>query len=126
MKKKKIIYSFCYLKIRPTRSNIFVTLTDYNNKIIKKSSAGLINFTGKKKKTTYVIESVVKDLIMNLKKENIQIGLLFVQLYGSIRVYSFKRCIQLLNELKIKSLQGIIDVLKFSHNGMRAKKSKRL
>ena len=127
MKKKKIvIYNFCYLKLRPTKSNIFVTLTDFNGQVILKSSAGIINFSGKKKSTNFVVESVVKDLIIKLKKKKIKINVMVVQLYGFIRQYSFTRSIKILNKFKIKSFIGIIDIVKYAHNGMRLKKMKRL
>lgn len=126
MKKQKIIYNFCYLKIRPTKSNIFVTLTDFNGQVILKSSAGIINFSGKKKRTDFVIESVVKDLILKLQKKNFKINIMIVQLYGLIKNYSFKRSIQILDNFKIKSFIGIINIVKYAHNGMRLKKSKRL
>ena len=67
MKKKKIIYNFCYLKIRPTGNNTFVTLTDSDGKVILKSSAGVAKFSGKKKGTPYVAENIVKRLILNLR-----------------------------------------------------------
>ena len=80
MKKEKIIYNFCYLKIRPTKSNIFVTLTDFKGQVIIKSSAGIINFSGKKKKTAYVAENVVKKVLLDFKKKNINIKILVIQL----------------------------------------------
>lgn len=126
MKKKKIIYNFCYLKIRPTKSNIFVTLTDFEGQVILKSSAGIINFSGKKKRTDFVVSSVVKDIILKLKKKDFKINILIVQLYGLIKNYSFKRSIQILNKFKIKSFICIVNIVQYAHNGMRLKKSKRL
>lgn len=126
MKEKKIVYNFCYLKIRPTKSNIFVTLTTFDGKVILKSSAGIINFAGKKKRTDFVTESVVKDLILKLNEKNFKINILLVELQGLIKNYSFKRSIKALDKFKIKSFIGIINVVKYAHNGMRLKKSKRL
>ena len=124
--KKKIIYNFCYLKIRPTRSNVFVTLTDFKGKVILKSSSGIIKYSGKKKKTVYVIENVVKDLLFKMKEKNIKVALLIVQLYGSLKIYSFTRSIQIIDELNLDFFVHIININKYAHNGMRKKKERRI
>lgn len=126
MKKKKIIYNFCYLKIRKSKSNIFVTLTDFDGQVILKSSAGIIQFSGKKKGTDFVAESVVKDIIIKLQKNNLKINLLIIQIYGFIKNYSFKRSMRLINSFEIKSFIGISNITKYAHNGMRMKKMRRL
>lgn len=124
--KKKIIYNFCYLKIKPTSSNIFVTLTDYSGKVILKSTAGIVKFSGKKKNTAYVAENVTRDLILNLKKKRIQINLLVIQLCGYLRNYSFKKSIAMLSKLEVTIIKGVYNTLHYAHNGVRLKKPKRL
>lgn len=50
MQKQKIVYNLCYLKIRPTECNIFITLTDSKGNVLLKSSAGCLKYKGKKKR----------------------------------------------------------------------------
>ena len=126
MKKKKIIYNFCYLKIRPTGNNTFVTLTDPDGNVILKSSAGVIKFSGKKKGTPFVAENIVKNLILTLRSKNIQINLLILQLYGFIKNYSFKKTLHILDELKVNVAIAAYNPFKYGHNGMHLKKPKRL
>jgi len=126
MEKKKIIYSFCYLKIRPTKNNIFVTLTTANGNVIAKSSAGMADFTGKKKSTPYVASIVVKELMLSLSSKNIKIRLLVVQTLGYLRNHAFKRSIEVLQDLEIDAYMGVDNFPRYSHNGMRLRKSKRV
>ena len=41
MKKKKLIYKFCYIHLRTTKTNIYLTLTDLNGNVILKLSSGM-------------------------------------------------------------------------------------
>ena len=77
-----IIYNFCYLKIRCTRNNVFVTLTNHLNNVLAKSSAGIAQFSGKKKATAYVAAVTVEKLLLSLKDNNIGVKLLHIQFIG--------------------------------------------
>ena len=123
-KQKLIIYNFCLLKIRATGNNIFITLTDSKHKPLIKVSAGIANFSGKKKQTPYVAEMVMRKLIFLYRKKNIKAKLIYI--YNiNIQSYVLSRCLYSLNSLNVKNLGGFIMKLTKAHNGMRAKKLKR-
>ncbi len=126
MKEKKIIYNFCLLKIKPTSNNVFITLTDFDGNVILKSSAGVMKLTGKKKGTAYAGEAVVKNLILNLKKYNIQINLLLIELYGFIKNSMFNKIFQIFEKLKVTIVINVINYHIKAHNGVLKKKLRRL
>ena len=69
--KKQTTENFGYIKIKPTFNNIFITLTDKNGNVLISKHAGLLEFKGSKKKTPYVASQVLKDLMFDLEKLNI-------------------------------------------------------
>ena len=126
MKQTIKIYNYCILKVRPTRNNIFATLTTVDGKVILKSSAGVEKFNGKKKGTAYVAEVVAKNLILGLNKKQIRVNMLILELQGFVKNYAFKRIIRNFQKIKVTILMGVYIQVKKAHNGMRSKKQKRL
>lgn len=127
METKKITYTYCLLKIRPVRNNTFVTLTTPKGVVIAKSSAGQLDFSGKKKKTAYVAETITKSLLLNLQERNIKVKMFLVQLIGSLRHHSFKRSISAIDNMDIEAFLYINTIMRLPHSrGVRSRKMKRL
>ena len=123
-KNKIIIYTFGLIKIRATNNNIFITLTDSQNVTLIKSSAGLANFSGKKKRTPYVSEMAIKKFLYFYKRKNIKCKILYIHKIN-VTSYVLSRCIKVLTTLNLQSFRGVITKLNSAHNGMRTKKLKR-
>ncbi len=118
--------NFGYIKIRPTLNNIFITLTDYNGNVLMTKNAGMLDFKSSKKRTPYAASQVLKSLLADIQKTNLNIKSLIVQTKGHIRhkainstMYQFKT-LNLPNVLFVEHLNVKV------HNGMRAKKKRRL
>jgi small subunit ribosomal protein S11 len=115
-----------WIKIKPTVNNIFVTLTDNNGNVIVSNHSGLLKFKGSKKRTAYIAGLVLKNVIKTIKKKNLQIKGYIVQLYGSLKNWSFKIAIKKLYELKIRNIFFLQYIISHTHNGLRNKKKRRL
>lgn len=118
--------NFGYIKIRPTLNNIFITLTDYSGNVLITKNAGMLDFKSSKKRTPYAAAQVLKRLLLDIEKTNLNVKTFIVQTKGHIRnkalnsiMYQFKT-LNLPNVLFLEHLN--IQV----HNGMRAKKKRRL
>lgn len=118
--------NFGYIKIRPTLNNIFITLTDYTGNVLMTKNAGMLAFKSSKKRTPYAATQVLKSLLLDIQKSNLNIKSLIVQTKGHIRhkainstMYQFKT-LDLANVLFVEHLNVKV------HNGMRAKKKRRL
>lgn len=118
--------NFGYIKIRPTLNNIFITLTDYNGNVLMTKNSGMLDFKSSKKRTPYAASQVLKSLLADIQKTNLNIKSLIVQTKGHIRhkainstMYQFKT-LNLPNVLFVEHLNVKV------HNGMRAKKKRRL
>lgn len=115
-----------WLKIRPTVNNIFVTLTDNNGNVLISSHSGLLKFKGSKKRTAYIAGLVLKNLIKLVKKKNLKIKGYIVQLYGSLKNWSFKIATKKLYELNLRNIFFLQYIINHTHNGLRNKKKRRL
>jgi small subunit ribosomal protein S11 len=122
--KIKETINFGLIKIKPTLNNIFITLTDINGAVLISKHSGLFNFRGSKKKTPYVASLVIKNLISQII--NINIKFFIIQIQGYIRSGVTRNIIKELEVLKINNIICIEYINKKSHNGLRAKKKRRL
>lgn len=119
-------YKLGWLKIKPTVNNIFVTLTDNKGNVILSNHSGLLKFKGSKKRTAYVAGLLLKNLIKTIKKKNLQIKAYIVQLYGSLKNWSLKIATKKIYELKLRNIFFLQYIVNHTHNGLRAKKKRRL
>ena len=124
--KKKETLNFGLLKIRLTLNNLFITLTDINGNVLIVKHAGLLNFQGSKKKTPYVGGLVLKNLIQTLANSDFKIKALKVQIIGFLQNSITNNIIKQLQTLSISNLIYIEYINKYAHNGLRAKKKRRL
>lgn len=118
--------NFGYIKIKPTLNNIFITLTDDKGNVLVSKHAGLLDFKGSKKKTPYVAGLVVKDLMLEVKNLNLLFKTFILQIQGYIRSGATNNIVKQLKDLKINNIIYIEYVNKRVHNGLRAKKKRRL
>ena len=125
LKKQKTI-PFGLLKVRLTLNNLFITLTDINGNVLIVKHAGLLNFQGSKKKTPYVGGLVVKNLIHSLNNSNFKIRALKIQIIGFLQNSITNNIIKQLQTLSLSNLIYIEYINKYAHNGLRAKKKRRL
>ncbi len=124
--KKQINQNFGYIKIKPTFNNIFITLTDINGNVLVSKHAGLLEFKGSKKKTPYVASQVLKDLMLDLEKLNINIQAFVVQVRGYIRSGVVNSVIRQLSSLNLNNIFYLEYITTRTHNGLRKKKKRRL
>ncbi len=115
-----------WLKIRPTVNNIFITLTDNNGNVLVSSHSGLLKFKGSKKRTAYIAGLVIKNLLKTIKKKNFKLKGYIVQLYGSLKNWSFKIALKKLYELNLRNIFFLQYIINHTHNGLRNKKKRRL
>ena len=124
--KKQINQNFGYIKIKPTFNNIFITLTDITGNVLISKHAGLLEFKGSKKKTPYVASQVLKDLMLDLEKLNINIQAFVVQVRGYIRSGVVNSVIRQLSSLNLNNIFYLEYITTRTHNGLRKKKKRRL
>jgi len=119
-------YNIGWIKIKPTVNNIFITLTDTRGKVLVSSHSGLLKIKGSKKRTAYVAGLVVRNLMKTVKKKNIKVKGYVVQLYGSLKNWSFKNATKKLYQLNIRNIFFLEYIINHTHNGLRNKKKRRL
>lgn len=124
--KKQINQNFGYIKIKPTFNNIFITLTGITGNVLISKHAGLLEFKGSKKKTPYVASQVLKDLMLDLEKLNINIQAFVVQVRGYIRSGVVNNVIKQLSSLNLNNIFYLEYITTRTHNGLRKKKKRRL
>ena len=124
--KKQINQNFGYIKIKPTFNNIFITLTDVTGNVLISKHAGLLEFKGSKKKTPYVASQVLKNLMLDLEKLNINIQAFVVQVRGYIRSGVVNNVIKQLSSLNLNNIFYLEYITTRTHNGLRKKKKRRL
>jgi small subunit ribosomal protein S11 len=120
------VVEFGFIKIKQSFNNIFITLTDVKGNVISSKHAGLLKFKGSKKKTPFVAGLVLKDLISSIKKLNVKVNCFIVQIYGYVRSSSTNIIIKQLRKLRIRNVIYLGYINKRVHNGLRAKKKRRL
>lgn len=117
--KKQVINGVAYINVSYNNTNI--AISDSRGDVISWSSAGLLGFRGTKKSTPYAANLVAKDAVEKAKKYNL----------ASIRIVV--RGIGPARESAIRGLAGtglgvtsIMDATPVAHNGVKAKKPRRV
>ena len=116
---RKLIRGRAYLKA--TYNNTIITITDESGNPIAQSSAGALGFKGAKKATPYAANLVAKNCVEKSKKYNLANVKIVVRGVGPGR------------ESAIRGLAGsglnvasIMDATPLAHNGVRARKPRRV
>ena len=107
--------------IQATYNNTLITLTDLNGNALAWSSAGNCGFKGPKKATPFAASIIVKTVTEKVKNYGLKDINVFVKGVGSGRDSS----IRALNANGFNIL-SIKDVTPLAHNGVRAKKPRRI
>lgn len=117
--KKQVINGVAHVNVSYNNTNICVT--DPRGNVVAWSSAGLLGFKGTKKSTPYAANLVAKDCIEKAKKFNLTNVKIMVRGIGPARESSIRGIAG--TGLNITS---IMDVTPVAHNGVKAKKPRRL
>jgi len=117
--KKQVVNGIAHIHV--SYNNTLIAISDLNGDIISWSSAGLLGFRGTKKSTPYAANMVAKDVVEKAKKYNL----------GNIKIVV--RGIGPARESAIRGLAGtgmnvtsIMDETPVAHNGVKAKKPRRV
>lgn len=120
-KKKKIAVPRGRAYVQATYNNTIVTITDSQGNVIAWSSAGKNGFKGPKKSTPYAAGIIARAAVEKAKEYNLREVDVFVKGVGSGR------------ESAVRALHGagldvlsIKDITPIPHNGVRAKKARRV
>ncbi len=105
-------------------SNLFLTLTDLNKKVVicKTSGSSVVGNSKKKKIAPQATENLVLSLVPFFKLYRLKRARLFIVSRISVHLYL------LLRELNIRGIKIIWfhRYIKFPHNGMRGRKVRRI
>lgn len=102
-------------------NNTIVSIADQNGEIIAWSSSGGLGFKGTKKSTPYAANLVAKDAVEKAKKFNLQSIKIVLKGIGPGREAAMRGLAS--TNLNITSIQ---DKTPVAHNGIRAKKPRRI
>ena len=127
IKKEHFIFGpgrLAFLIFNKTHSNVFITLTDYNMKVIICKTSGMcgVGSTKKKKNSPQAVESIVKELSHFFKIYQIKI----LDIILRFRVTS--HTLILVKELSALGIviRCFLQRLRIGHNGMRGRKLRRI
>ncbi|MFO0705140.1 MAG: 30S ribosomal protein S11 [Candidatus Andersenbacteria bacterium] len=107
--------------VMATYNNTIVTITDKNGDTIGWSSSGAIGFKGAKKSTPYAAGQVVHNLMDRLEPVGLREVDVFVNGIGSGREAAVRAF-----QARGVNVATIKDVTPIPHNGVRAKKQRRV
>ncbi len=117
--KKQVINGVAHISV--SYNNTLIAISDLKGDIISWSSAGFLGFKGTKKSTPYAANMVAKDAVEKAKKYNLSNIKIVVRGIGPAR------------ESAIRGLAGtglnvtsIMDETPVAHNGVKAKKPRRV
>ncbi len=117
--KKQVINGVAHISV--SYNNTLVTITDSKGEAIAWSSAGSLGFKGTKKSTPYAANLVAKDCTEKAKKYNLSNIKIVVKGIGPGRESAMRGLAA--TGLNITS---IMDATPVAHNGVRAKKPRRI
>lgn len=107
--------------IQSSYNNTIVTVTDMGGNVLVSSSAGRVGFQGARKATPFAAQKVIASVIEQLQAIGFEEARVYVKGIGTAR------------EAAVRSLSGagliltsIRDVTPIPHNGVRAKKRRRV
>lgn len=107
--------------ITATFNNTLITITDLKGNTISWASAGLMGFKGTKKSTPFAASSATKKALSDLESYQIKEVNIFVSGVGSGRDAALRAITSF--GLEINSIK---DSTPLAHNGVRAKKARRV
>jgi ribosomal protein S11 len=111
------------IHIKKSFSNIFITLTDLNDKVIICYSSGssMAIVSKKQKASPYAVEAIVKKLLLYLRLYNIKNLQIILKLKVSSHVFF------LIKELNFYgfTISNIFEKKSIPHNGVRSRKAPR-
>ncbi|MEK7582635.1 MAG: 30S ribosomal protein S11 [Patescibacteria group bacterium] len=117
--KKQVVNGIAHIHV--SYNNTLIAISDLKGDVISWSSAGLLGFRGTKKSTPYAANMVAKDVVEKAKKYNLSNIKIVVRGIGPAR------------ESAIRGLAGtgmnvtsIMDETPVAHNGVKAKKPRRV
>lgn len=117
--KKQVINGIAYVSV--SYNNTMITITDLKGEVLVWSTSGLLGFKGTKKSTPYAANLVAKDCVEKAKKYGLNSIKIVVKGIGPGR------------EASMRGLSGtglnilsIMDATPIAHNGVRAKKPRRV
>lgn len=107
--------------IQSTYNNTIVTVTDMGGNVLVASSAGKVGFQGARKATPFAAQKVIASVMEQLQPMGFEEARVYVKGIGTAR------------EAAVRSLSGagltltsIRDLTPIPHNGVRAKKRRRV
>jgi small subunit ribosomal protein S11 len=107
--------------IKSTYNNTIVSITDMAGNVICQSSSGRVGFGGTRKATPYAAQKVVADVLEKAKDYGLQEASVYVTGIGSAR----ESAIRSLNTGGL-TIKAIRDMTPIPHNGVRARKKRRV
>lgn len=104
------------------RKNIYFTISDMAGKVLLTVSAGKFNINRKKRFSPHALEPLFQEILNCLKKTRIKNIILVVKFKAK---YMYMHTLNFLRKNRI-SVKLVIEKLPIPHNGIRARKQKRL
>ena len=117
--KKQVINGIAHISV--SYNNTLITITDLKGEVLSWSTSGLLGFKGTKKSTPYAANMVAKDCVEKAKKYGLNSIKIVIKGIGPGREASMRGLAG--TGLNILS---IMDATPIAHNGVRAKKPRRV
>lgn len=107
--------------IHSSYNNTLITVTDANGNALLQSSAGRVGFGGTRKSTPFAAQQVMADIAERLKPFAMEEVKVFVKGVGNAR----ETAVRSLSATGL-SVSAIRDITPIPHNGVRARKRRRV
>jgi small subunit ribosomal protein S11 len=107
--------------VQSTFNNTIITITDADGNVISWSSAGTKGFKGARKATPYAAQTAMLDALERAKLVGLQEAAVFVSGVGSGR----EQAVRSIGGTGIR-VSSMKDITPVAHNGVRAKKPRRV
>ncbi len=117
--KKQVINGVAYITV--SYNNTIISIADQKGNVIAQSSAGLLGFKGTRKSTPYAANMVAKDCIEKARKFNLMNVKLVVRGVGPARESAIRGIAG-----SGLTITGLMDATPVAHNGVKARKPRRI
>ncbi|PIT97818.1 MAG: 30S ribosomal protein S11 [Candidatus Andersenbacteria bacterium CG10_big_fil_rev_8_21_14_0_10_54_11] len=107
--------------IQSSYNNTIISVTDLAGNVLVQSSAGYVGFGGTRKATPYAAQRAVADVMERLQPFGMKEAAVYVKGIGSAR----ESAVRALNAPGL-AITSIRDVTPIPHNGVRARKKRRV
>ncbi|MEK7184066.1 MAG: 30S ribosomal protein S11 [Patescibacteria group bacterium] len=107
--------------VQSTFNNTIITITDADGNVISWSSAGTKGFKGARKSTPYAAQTAMQDALERAKLLGLQEAAVFVSGVGSGR----EQAVRSIGGTGVR-VSSMKDITPVAHNGVRAKKPRRV